>query len=169
MTSCVCISYPLPYLYSCISLLLSSHIHSSKTNSEVSHENQNQSHDNPGPSHDINRHHDREEPSQLVEPVAHYSSPPRGMKLRQGRSIVPAPSTDSTQHSLTPDAFRPSSRHVTEARQLREEALRLQEEREDDDLRARRKVARLYLREIFFNVHSLIYLLRDLEISCLLL
>ncbi|XP_064399696.1 uncharacterized protein LOC135346112 [Halichondria panicea] len=113
--------------------------HGSTTNSEVSHENQNQSHDNPGPSHDINRHHDREEPSQLVEPVAHYSSPPRGMKLRQGRSIVPAPSTDSTQHSLTPDAFRPSSRHVTEARQLREEALRLQEEREDDDLRARRK------------------------------
>ena len=111
----------------------------------MSYEYQNKSHENPGPSHDLeNRPHDREEPSQLVEPVAHYSSPPRGMKLRQARSIVPASSTNSSQHSLTPDAFRPSSHHVTEARQLREEALRLQEEREEYDLQARRKVSRSF-------------------------
>ena len=105
------------------------------------------SHDQPGASHDSHeRHaeptHDRGE---LLEPVAHFASPPKfhGLKMRQHRSVAPSPSSASSQHSLTPDALKPKYGEESwskEAKRLREEALRLQEEREADELRHRRKV-----------------------------
>lgn len=77
-----------------------------------------------------------------MEPVAHYSSPPRGLHRRQTRSIAPSPSTATSPPSLTPEVLRPSS-HAAEAMQLREEALRLQEQRDEHTLRDRRKVCQL--------------------------
>ncbi len=122
------------------------HTHTCSTNLDA--QRQSRAHDL------VEESHDQEEPSQLVEPVAHYSSPPRGLNIRGTRSIVPSPSTATSHHSLTPNALRPSSR-AAEAIQLREEALRLQEEREEDTLRARRKVHGIALIDINYELQHI--------------
>lgn len=109
------------------------------------------SHDNKQGSHDLVS-------GGLFEHVAHYSTPPqpsprsKSLKMRFRRSVAPSPSTSNkSQHSRasddigvpTPAALKPKARskvNEMEAKRLREDALRLQEQHEEDELRARRKV-----------------------------
>ena len=94
-------------------------------------------------------------PSGLLERVAHYAtpSPPthpaRSLRMRLQNTVAPSPSsTISTKSSEgvavpTPAALRGSkpSARATEAKKLREEALRLQEEQEEKELKLRRRVS----------------------------
>ena len=95
----------------------------------------------------------------LFEHVAYYSTPPqpshrtKRLKMRFRRSVAPSPSTSdkSHQHSKASDdinipapaALKPKARskvNEMEAKRLREDALRLQEQHEEDELKARRQV-----------------------------
>ena len=94
-------------------------------------------------------------PPGLFERVIHYDDmppPPTGsspsiqglrMRLRTS-SIVPSlsASNKSSESVPTPAALRPPSREV-DAKRLREEALKLQEQQEEKELKLRRKVSQL--------------------------
>lgn len=85
--------------------------------------------------------------------MAHYDTPPptgpsppiRGLRARFRNSVAPSPSTSNKSQSsegTVPAALRPSrpSARSEVAKKLREEALRLQEEQEEKELKLRRKV-----------------------------
>lgn len=65
----------------------------------------------------------------------------RGLRKHIRNSVLPSNSVSNTSDEgvSTPDALRPSSR-AAEAKKLREEALRLQEKQEEQELKLRRKV-----------------------------
>ena len=83
---------------------------------------------------------------------AHPSPPIKGLRMRLRNVVVPSPSsTISTKSSegatvATPAALQGGvsskvSARAAEARKLREDALRLQEEQEEKELKLRRKVS----------------------------
>ena len=98
-------------------------------------------------------------PAGLFERVAHYESatPPqpspstRAMKMKFRNSVAPSPSTSNKSHGsevephplkATPRALQPHDKDevVTERLRSKEDALKLEEKKEEAELKARRKV-----------------------------
>ena len=100
-------------------------------------------------------------PAGLFERVAHYESatPPqpspstRALKMKFHNTVAPSPSTSHKSHSsvegaepvrATPTALRPQRRSggsvARETVQSKEDDLRMQEQREEEELKQRRKV-----------------------------
>ena len=100
-----------------------------------------------------------QDPPGLFERVIHYDDTPppptgsspsiQGLRMRlHTSSIVPSlsASNKSSESVPTPAALRPPSRpsvREVDAKKLREEALKLQEQQEEKELKLRRKVSQL--------------------------